>query len=74
MQRAEFCISQTEIKSDTFDFNQLNKDKEDYIVQHYEKVYRLQLCRELVNKCNNKTGYNICMKVGNQEIGFGKHN
>lgn len=71
-----YCIIPEPIlKVFTYNFTTLTNLKEptrDINLSLNRGSIRLQLCRELKEKCNGKDGYSICLKKDKKEIGIGK--
>lgn len=49
----------------------MSSNKEDVIIEHEHETIRMQLCSELIKKCNNQDGYAICLIKNNMEKGIG---
>ncbi|XP_033226703.1 cation-independent mannose-6-phosphate receptor isoform X2 [Belonocnema kinseyi] len=74
--KRDVCIvEENEKQMTTFNFTNLLNVADDYIIARNDtdggSVY-VQLCSSLKNKCNGQTGYSICLKKKNKEIGIGK--
>ncbi|KAK2588804.1 hypothetical protein KPH14_001679 [Odynerus spinipes] len=68
-----YCEFNEEIFSNSYNLTKVTKPGEDVVINwNANKIIRMQLCSPLIQKCNGKDGYSICLKKHNKEIGIGK--